>query len=489
VINFINEGNKINATYPDYTPMELAIRYNRLDIIDILIKNGADINYINHNITPIFLAIIYGNQYKTNEIFKTLLDKGAIINFRGPGGTTPFILACKTSNTDAAMLLFKSGADYQIKDQFGNDFMYYVLRSNDPNMVDFFVSEGFTIPRIYSLVDGPYIRWLNDFELEINQMRYDSLSDKAEWDSKIVNIETIPDQALLKDINFSFNELPDPDEMKYEFRKVKNIFIVSDLHGHYSSFVNLLINNKVLTENLDWNWGNGHLVIAGDVFDRGSQVTECLWLIYKIEHQAKKSGGLVHYLLGNHELMILHDHDKSYVNDKYILPYAKAGINYAELFENETELGHWLRSKNIAVKINDHLIVHGGIPPEFVDIRQSISNMNQMIHDYLSDEKGIVTGTNYLAIEPAWYRGYFSEEYESGDLKKLRKYYDVKNIIVGHTPVDKISSLHDETIIAVGIHFDGKERLAEGLLINERKYTVTDELGNQSKLKKYNLNK
>ncbi len=74
-------------------------------------------------------------------------------------------------------------------------------------------------------------------------------------------------------------------------------------------------------------------MFAGDMFDRGEQVTECLWLIYSLEEKAKKSGGYVHFILGiimeimnlcgdiryrqkkysRHEQLL----NKSYVNDLF----------------------------------------------------------------------------------------------------------------------------------------------------------------------------
>ena len=54
-----------------------------------------------------------------------------------------------------------------------------------------------------------------------------------------------------------------------------------------------------------WTFGKGHLVICGDLFDRGNDVTAELWLLYKLEEEAKEKGGYVHTILGNHEIMNL----------------------------------------------------------------------------------------------------------------------------------------------------------------------------------------
>ena len=66
---------------------------------------------------------------------------------------------------------------------------------------------------------------------------------------------------------------------KATFTKVKNIAALSDIHGQYDLAVELLKNNKIIDKNLNWNYGKGHLVIVGDIFDRGNKVNEMLWLV------------------------------------------------------------------------------------------------------------------------------------------------------------------------------------------------------------------
>ncbi|KAG1488187.1 hypothetical protein G6F52_014005 [Rhizopus delemar] len=51
--------------------------------------------------------------------------------------------------------------------------------------------------------------------------------------------------------------------------------------------------------------GKDTLVIAGDVFDRGPQVTEAFWLLYGLQQQAAAARGAVHFVLGNHETKVL----------------------------------------------------------------------------------------------------------------------------------------------------------------------------------------
>src|SRR5688572_2458060 len=73
------------------------------------------------------------------------------------------------------------------------------------------------------------------------------------------------------------------DELKNEMSEypgVTKLFVVSDIEGNFRFFRKLLQANAVIDSNYNWTFGNGHLVLTGDYFDRGSQVTEAMWLIY-----------------------------------------------------------------------------------------------------------------------------------------------------------------------------------------------------------------
>ena len=89
----------------------------------------------------------------------------------------------------------------------------------------------------------------------------------------------------------------------------------------------------------------------------GDMVTEILWHLYSLEKQAARAGGMVHYILGNHELMVL-DEDLRYINEKYKQVEAISGIKYSDLYSENSVLGKWLRSKPVMVTINNIIFVH-----------------------------------------------------------------------------------------------------------------------------------
>jgi hypothetical protein len=473
---FLNPGKDVNGLYPDYTLLEMAIGENQKEIVNLLINRHADINLMNHGNTPLLYATFYSQRYHDIDIIRLLIEGRADLNKPGRSGVTPLIYACRSNNYQAAVLFYEKGADVSAIDFAGLNFFYYVLRGNDLNIRKYFLEKGFVIPRLSSVTDGPYIHWVSNYRAEVSYIKYDSLSDSIRIISRNINVNKnhlkIPAGENTKSSTIILNA-DQPDSM--EFHNVSKIFAIGDLHGEYAGFVQLLKAGRIINKDLNWIWGKGHLVLCGDVFDRGDSVTNILWLIYKLEHQAVLSGGKVHYVLGNHELMVLRDNNKYYVNEKYILLCAKLGLDYHDFFSPDDELGKWIRSKNIIIKINNILFVHGGIPPEFPGIEKTIEKMNSSIHYFINiSPDSIDPLINHYLIEPTWYRGYFEKRDQSSELNEILNYYQAGHIVVGHTPVNEISALHDGKVIAINVPFDEPAIKTEGLLIQNNKFYVVD---------------
>jgi len=63
--------------------------------------------------------------------------------------------------------------------------------------------------------------------------------------------------------------------------------------------------NGVIDARLHWIYGDGQVVLVGDMVDRGRNVLPLLWLVYRIEAEAKAAGGALHDVLRNHEQKLL----------------------------------------------------------------------------------------------------------------------------------------------------------------------------------------
>lgn len=328
--------------------------------------------------------------------------------------------------------------------------------------------------------DGPHIFFTND---SLSIKYYDNGVTKS-FHIKMEEINSfrgfLKDSTELYIIPKQFESPPD------KFSNVENLFVVSDIHGQYKIFKELLQGNGIIDQNNSWIWGNGHLVILGDVFDRGNKVHEALWLIYSLERQAKEKGGAVHFLLGNHEVIVLQN-DLRYVHDKYLTVADSFFITVPELYGNNTFWGRWLRSKNIMTKIGSLLFVHGGIHPELIAQYKSISDINKIMTKNIDTNREIIKNDSILSFlfrnnGPVWYRGFFTPDslpdVSDDELTDILNHFNVEKIIVGHTTEDHIYSSHNQRIICVdcgikyGLH-------GEGLLINDGMYYRVDLNGEQ----------
>ncbi len=73
------------------------------------------------------------------------------------------------------------------------------------------------------------------------------------------------------------------------------------MEGNYGAFKSLLQANGVIDAQMKWQYGDNHIVLVGDMVDRGDELLQVLWLIYKLEQEVKEAGGRVHFIIGYHE--------------------------------------------------------------------------------------------------------------------------------------------------------------------------------------------
>jgi len=100
---FIEQGADVND--PPFYPLHQAVERNSLDIVKILVENGADLEVGNHNnYTPLHVAA----QAKNIEIVKYLIEKGADLNAKNNENKTPLDLAKEQGHKEIVELLSKN---------------------------------------------------------------------------------------------------------------------------------------------------------------------------------------------------------------------------------------------------------------------------------------------------------------------------------------------------------------------------------------------
>ncbi len=106
----IKKVNINESSYFGQTPLSCAIQFNKLDIIDLLLKNNVNVNQLfgfYYKYSPLLLAISL-NRYK---ICHLLIECGANVNFKNYNNTTPLIMAMNNNNQKIFKLLLDNRAD------------------------------------------------------------------------------------------------------------------------------------------------------------------------------------------------------------------------------------------------------------------------------------------------------------------------------------------------------------------------------------------
>lgn len=190
---------------------------------------------------------------------------------------------------------------------------------------------------------------------------------------------------------------------QYRWSDVDRIVAVSDPHGAYDALVETLNNAGVIDDTQGWSGGTTHLVITGDLMDRGPDSRKIMDLVMRLESEAPEQGGMVHLTLGNHEVMNLVG-DLRYVSrgeyaafaseesaeerERWFQQYRAANalkslvtadettlraefdkvrppgfFAHRQAFSSEGKYGRWLLQKPLLVVVNETAFVHGGLPP------------------------------------------------------------------------------------------------------------------------------
>ena len=117
--------------------------------------------------------------------------------------------------------------------------------------------------------DGPYIDYQHD------SLKIQWVENGEKKDTLILAADaTTFDKPGLPFV--SLKDITTPTIRDWEYYNVETFYAISDLHGQFDIFVDLLKSNKVVNDNLDWNFGTNHLIITGDHFSRGDKVMEIL---------------------------------------------------------------------------------------------------------------------------------------------------------------------------------------------------------------------
>lgn len=331
--------------------------------------------------------------------------------------------------------------------------------------------------------DGPYVFYKNDSLLSVNYIKGNQdtgfFLDQKDYaiHSNIPAFCYFP----LDSTSFGFSINTGFRRPINTYNDHNKILAVSDIESGFKTFRDFLINNKVIDKTLNWTFGTGHLVLVGDFMDRGFSTTQVLWFIYKLEQDATKQGGFVHFILGNHELKNMQGNYES-TSPKYFHVAAILEKKQTELYDSGSFLGQWMASKNTIELINGTLFTHGGIHPKLADYNINLDDINRIASNnyykpyYPKREKSIDQLLTSTSTGISWYRGYFKDNLTQIDIDRGLNKFKAKSVVVGHTLQSEVNRQYNGKVIGIDVkhpkdyHKNFPNSKSEGLLIEGDKY-------------------
>jgi hypothetical protein len=347
---------------------------------------------------------------------------------------------------------------------------------------------------IHSTADSLHVHWLMETpapgRLIVSAGDVDSVFETpAGAAHRVALVRPTDDRVLLRygsrgddaALHRTFIELGEPVRPAVEFEAVDSLFIVGDTHGAHDALVSGLLAADLIDEHGAWIGGRRHLVLAGDLMDRGPDVVGLLWFVYRLEREASEAGGMIHTLLGNHEIMVLLG-DLRYVHPKEQLIAEMHGVAYDRMFDvRHSVLGRWLASKPAAIQIGRVLIVHGGLRPEHV--QPSLQALDDTLRTYVSEElfhKWADSTAAPIEMDSLtyqrredfffapnsvfWYRAYVQTDTAGPELDEVLHLRDADLLVVGHTAVVEMHVRYDGRLLPAHTPRFGSELL---LLVRE----------------------
>jgi len=281
------------------------------------------------------------------------------------------------------------------------------------------------------------------------------------------------------------------------FPSKKRIIAIGDIHGDFNKLEECLLLSKVI--DASWNWiakpKDTFIIQLGDQLDGGGrnvvskignsirhaqnkhnktneikrdtnekEEEKILLYLERLNKKAKVYGGRVLSLLGNHELMnvmgnfsYVNNNDKSFGSLK----------NRKNIFQPGGKLAHYMAcTRNVIIQVGDILFLHAGIlPPTSYNSYQSmnpevrklkITKVNTLMRRFLLGDTKLEKSNQFKQLflnsdSMLWTRQLGQYNVDCSNVERTLKYWDVKGLVIGHTPQSRINSVCSNKVWRVDI--------------------------------------
>ena len=259
---------------------------------------------------------------------------------------------------------------------------------------------------------------------------------------------------------------------------VSRIVAIGDLEGDYDKFTDMLRTSGLINAQNNWSGGTAHLVQLGDIPDRGPNTRMVMDLLMRLEPQARRAGGHVHALIGNHEAMNI-EGDLRYTDAREFASFATRNstrvrnqyyqrtiramrrnppasglptfdaayraqwdqehplgwVEHRQAWAPSGRYGRWIATHDAVIRINDTLFLHAGLGAVYAAAPRQ--GMNDAVRAALRGRPSQVYPEILESAGPLWYRGLSqnAEAAETANLENVLRAQGVARVVVGHTKV------------------------------------------------------
>ena len=295
----------------------------------------------------------------------------------------------------------------------------------------------------------------------------------------------------------------------YHWTGVDRVVAIGDLHGDYGQYIEVMKSAGLINNSGKWVGGETHLVQTGDITDRGADSRKIIDHLVKLSKQAKKKGGYVHLLIGNHETMNVIG-DLRYVSPGEYAAFATSKsarlqtmqwerqvewmqannpdfetmdleafrkeweqqvplgwVEHRQAWSLNGKYGKWVSGNAVAVQVNDTIFLHGGISAKYCKF--SLQSLTEQVMAAMKLNDPAVVSAMNDPLGPVWYRGLATEKEEdifSQTLDNILDRYGARRIVIGHTPTGGVVwPRFDQRVVAndtgIATHYGAHKGLLE----------------------------
>src|SRR5579859_3411939 len=224
------------------------------------------------------------------------------------------------------------------------------------------------------------------------------------------------------------------------------IWVVGDPQGWLSPLVRVLTDAGLLGAGERWSGGAATLVVAGDLVDRGPDGIGVIDLLMRVQSE---SGGRVHVVIGNHDVIFLAAHR---FGGSLFDAWLDTGGVRSDLERLTDSHRAWLCALPAMLRVDDALVVHAdGV--FYRDYGSSIEAVNSAFQRILEGDDR--AQWQQLLDRFGEHRTFCASDGEA-KLAEFLETFGARRLVHGHSPIARTLNVAPESVTQAYVYCGGK---------------------------------